>query len=95
MYNIRYFRSLMDTLVIVKSSMKSQLLMLRPPKREMKDVKFVKPQYHPLSLNVHTALPTPQKVQLYVAASIFICFFLQNCLFKCPPLLITLHHVFR
>ena len=80
----------MDTLVIVKSSMKSQLLMLRPQKREMKDVKFVKPQYHPLSLNVHTALPTPQKVQLYVAASIFIC-----VLFKCPPLLITLHHVFR
>ena len=93
MYNIRYFRSLMDTLVIVKSSMKSQLLMLRPQKREMKDVKFVKPQYHPLSLNVHTALPTPQKVQLYVAASIFICFFCK--IFKCPPLLITLHHVFR
>jgi len=85
MYNIRYFRSLMDTLVIVKSSMKSQLLMLRPPKREMKDVKFVKPQYHPLSLNVHTALPTPQKVQLYVAASIFICFFLQNRLLILMP----------
>ena len=74
-YNIWYFRSLMDTLVIVKRSMKSQPLMLSPQTREMKDVKFVKPQYHPLSLNVHTALPTPQKVQLYVAASIFICFF--------------------
>ena len=66
MYNIRYFRSLMDTLVIVKRSMKNQSLMLSPKTRKMKDVKFVKPQYHPLSLNVHTASPTPQKVTLYV-----------------------------
>ena len=76
-YNIRYFRSLMDTLVIVKRSMKSQPLMLHPQTREMKDVKFVKPQYHPLSLNVHTASPTPQKVPLYVAVSIYM-FFLQK-----------------
>ena len=60
----------MDTLVIVKRSMKSQPVTLSPQTREMKDAKFVKPQYHPLSLNAHTALPTPQKVQLYGAVSI-------------------------
>ena len=95
-YNIRYFRSLMDTLVIVKRSMKSQSLMLSPHTKKMKDVKFVKPLYHPLSLNVHTASPTPQKVPLYVAVSLYM-FFVKNinCLFYCPLLLITLHHVFR
>ena len=74
-YNIRYFRSLMDTLVIVKRSMKSQSLMLSPHTKKMKDVKFVKPQYHPLSLNVHTASPTPQKVPLYVPVSLYIYIF--------------------
>ena len=70
-YNIQYFRSLMDTLVIVKRSMKSQSVTLSHKKRVMKDAKFVKPQYHPLSLNVHTASPTPRKVLLYVAVSLF------------------------
>ena len=83
----------MDTLVIVKRSMKSQSLMLSPHTKKMKDVKFVKPLYHPLSLNVHTASPTPQKVPLYVAVSLYM-FFL-NILFYFPLLLITLHHVFR
>ena len=83
----------MDTLVIVQRSMKSQPLMLSPQTREMKDVKFVKPLYHPLSLNVHTASPTPQKVPLYVAVSLYM--FFSKILFYCPLLLITLHHVFR
>ena len=67
----------MDTLVIVKRSMKSQPVTLSPQTREMKDAKFVKPQYHPLSLNVHTAPPNPQKVPLYVVVSLYM-FFCKN-----------------